>query len=303
MEETVIRNLRCLTTFVQVVDSGSLSAAARTIGLTLPMVSRDVAHLEDDLGVVLLQRTTRHLSVTDEGNAFYARARHIITELAEAEDEIRPSNTSVRGTVRLTLPTITVPFGLADSLTGLMTDNPELRVQIDITDDPSDLVGGGFDIGLYFGSPPESSHTVTYLTRAAALMAAAPAYVERKGLPTHPEELRHHECLRFVSDRTQTSWRLTGPNGQPSDWTVAGRLEITNSSGLASAMRAGLGIGITSSEMLKTATEQNELVRVLPDWTWAELPIYALIPAGRQTLPRVRLVLDWLREYSTTAFG
>jgi DNA-binding transcriptional LysR family regulator len=299
----MIRNLRSLVTYAQVVESGSFSAAARALGLTLPMVSRDIAQIEKELGAVLIQRTTRRLSVTDEGRAFYTRACRVIDELSAAADELRPADGVIRGTVRLLLPTITVPHGLAESLATLMAAHPELRLQITITDAPPNLVGGGFDMGLYFGFPADSGHVVKYLTRASAPMAASPNYIRRMGLVHHPRELRDHECLRFISDQPQSNWRLTGPDGSQSDWMVSGRLEMDHSSGLASAMRAGLGIGVTTPVVLAEAERQGELVRVLPDWTWSELPVYALMPSGRQRLPRVRVVLAWLQAYAVATFG
>jgi len=299
----MIKNLRALATYVQVVDAGSLSAASRVLGLTLPTVSRDVAHLEEELGAILLQRTTRRLSVTDEGRAFYVRARRVLDELAAATEEARPPDAVVRGTVRLVLPTVTLPYGFSAAVAALMESQPQLRLQIALDDQPIDLVAGGWDVAVSFGSPADATHIAKKLASVRPLMAAAPAYLERRGVPGHPSELVEHECLRFIGDRPQASWLLRGPDGQTSAWPVSGRLEIDNSAGLAGAMHAGLGIGVTSTSGLAAGAKTGALARVLPDWTWAEVPVYALLPAGRNRIPRVRVVLDWLEAWVSHAFA
>ena len=294
----MLRNMRSLSTYVQVVESGSLSAAARALAASLPMVSRDLAHLEETLGVVLLQRTTRRLSVTDEGAAFYRRARRIIDEWSAAVDDLRPAADAVHGTVRLIMPTVTLPNGLPQALGELMDLYPDLRLQIATTDQPVDLVGGGWDIGVFLGSPRDSTHVVRYLVRMPGPLAAAPAYVERRGLPAHPRELEQHECLRFLHDREQKQWTLMGPGGATQAWPVGGRLEMRSSGALAACLFAGLGIGPVLRGALPGAVERGELVHVLPEWAWEETPMYALVPQGRIAVPRVRAVLDWLTDYA-----
>lgn len=287
-------SIQALRVFVQVVDSGGLSAAGRVLGLAPTLVSRRIGRLEEELGVRLLQRTTRSLHVTDEGRDFYRRSRRILSELDAAMEEVGPVAGEVRGRVRAAVPTILAMIGLMPLTRELLAEHPGLELQLSFSDQPVDLVAGGWDIALVVGTPPDSTHLVRRVVRIAPRLAAAPEYLARAGIPQRPEDLSRHECLRFISDRPQDTWTLAHDNGDERTVPVHGRFESDNSVALGQAMRAGLGIGLCPQPLLSDDLEDGRVTLVLPEWSMGSFPMNLLIQAGRNRVPRVRLFADWL---------
>ncbi len=293
-------SIEALRVFVQVVDSGQLGAAGRILGLASTLVSRRIARLEEELGVQLLVRTTRSLRVTDEGEEFYRRCRRILAEVEDASEAVRPVVGEVRGTVRARLPTVAASPRLHASLRELLEANPRLNVQLSFSDQPVDLVAGGWDVAVLAGSPPDSTHIARRVARVRPCLAATPEYLARAGIPQRPEDLAAHECLRFISDRPQDTWTLTDQEGMEKEVPVHGRLESDNSAALRDAMLAGVGIGLVSTVEVAAAKDDGSLVHVLPDWTMAPFTLYSLTPAGRTGIPRIRRFTDWVSAYLTT---
>lgn len=295
-----LESIEALRVFVQVVDSGSLSAAGRVLGLAPTLVSRRIARLESELDVRLLQRTTRSLHVTDEGRAFYRRCRRILEELEVATEEVRPAVGKVHGRVRASLPTVLSSLGIMEAATELLERHRGLSLQLSFSDQPVDVVAGGWDVALHVGVPPDSTHLARRLTHLSPVLAATPEYLSRAGIPQRPEDLSEHECLRFISDRPQDTWTLVDAAGEERVVPVHGRFESDNSAALGDAMFAGLGIGIRPGAEVERAVEEGTLVRVLPRWQMVGFPLYLLIPAGRSGIPRIRLFADWLGEQVTS---
>jgi len=293
-------SIEALRVFVQVVDSGQLGAAGRILGLARTLVSRRIARLEDELGVQLLVRTTRSLRVTDEGEEFYRRCRRILAEVEDASQAVRTVVGEVRGTVRARLPTVMASPRLQASLRVLLESNPRLNVQLSFSDQPVDLVAGGWDIAVLAGPPPDSTHIARRVARMRPGLAATPEYLARAGIPQRPEDLAEHECLRFISDRPQDTWTLINDVGTEQEVPVHGRLESDNSAALRDAMLAGVGIGLVSSVEIASAVDEGRLVHVLPDWTMAPFTLYSLTPAGRTGIPRIRHFSEWIRAYLLT---
>ncbi|MEM7156241.1 MAG: LysR family transcriptional regulator [Myxococcota bacterium] len=292
-----LESIEALRVFVQVVDSEGLSAAGRVLGLAPTLVSRRISALEEDLGVRLLQRTTRRLHVTDEGRAFYRRCRRILVELETAAEEVRAVASDVGGTVRAVLPTVTASLGVMTAAAELLERHPGLALQLSFSDQPTDLVAGGWDVALHVGRPADSTHTARPLPPLAPVLAATPEYLARAGIPQQPEDLGEHECLRFISDRPQDTWTLISDQGREQVVPVHGRFECDNSAALGDAMLAGIGIGIRHAWDVERAVAEGRLVRVLPGWSLSAFPLFLLTPAGRNRIPRVRVFADWLANY------
>ena len=292
-----LESIEALRVFVQVVDSGGLSAAGRVLGLAPTLVSRRIARLEDDVGIRLLLRTTRTLHVTDEGREFYRRCRRILDDLDEAVRAASPVVGALRGRVRAVLPTVAAAIGIMPALSELLEQHPELVLQCSFSDQPVDMLAGGWDVALHAGSPKDSTHLVRRLKQVDAQLGATHDYLARAGIPQQPQDLSAHECLRFISDHPQDTWRLIDSDGREEVVPVFGRLESDNSSALRDAMHAGFGIGLTTGGELERGVAQGQLVRVLPEWTMGRLELYMLIPRGRSGVPRVRVFADWLEGF------
>ncbi|MCO4771109.1 MAG: LysR family transcriptional regulator [Deltaproteobacteria bacterium] len=286
-----------LRVFVRVVDSGSLTAAGRVLGLSPTLVSRRLRRLEADLGAKLLQRTTRSQHLTEEGRRLYPRARAILAQIDDAEDDVRARPGEPRGVVRAVLPTVTRSFDLMARIKELLARHPDVGLQLSFSDQPVDLVGGGWDVAVHIGPPPDSSHVVRRLARVRPRLAATPDYLAARGIPRTPQELTEHECLRFISDRPQDTWLLTHDDGSEVRVPVGGRLESDNSYALAEALVAGLGIGLVGEHMIHRPFADGLLQPVLPEWSMGAMTLYALVPSGRHRVPRVRAFVQWLMEF------
>jgi DNA-binding transcriptional LysR family regulator len=290
-----VERIEDLRTFGNVVDAGSLSSAARAMRLSTNAVSRRVMRLEQDLGVRLLHRTTRHLALTDEGRLFYERCRRVLAELDAAEQELRPAGDPIQGTVRVVLPPATVKPGFLEQLRELLDDHPRLGVQIEIANAGLEHLAHGVDLVLHVGPVPETTLVARRIATVAWLLAASPGYLERHGRPRRPADLARHRCLRFLGDRSQTEWRLLDRNGREVTAKVGGTFESDDSRVLADATYAGLGVGIRPRPEVEAAVATGRLEHVLPGYVFDRIVLHALLPAGRIRLPRVAALVELLR--------
>ena len=288
-----------LQLFKQIVDSGSLSAAARALGLGKNAVSRRLAELERRMGVVLLSRTTRSLSPTPEGLAVYDGAAAILREVSALEGRLgreRP----LSGQLRLLVPTLTLEVDLLVSLRRALEASPELRVHVDVADEAVDPVRGGYDAVLCVGPPPTSTPIARRLGTLTPVLATSEHYARRCGLPETPEALAEHECLLWIARTRQRTWTLIDEAGNEVTVPVGGRFESRDSRVLHRALVAGLGVGIRPSyELLpgsRTDSLGEVLVRVLPGHTLPAMPLSVLSPRGVHQLPRVRMLVDLLEQ-------
>ena len=289
--------------FVQAVDSKNLAAAARMLGLAPSIVSRRLARLERALGVRLLQRTTRSLSVTDEGRAFYRRCRNVLSELEAAEVEVEPTQSQVVGTVRALLPSSMVVHGIMEALDTLLEAHPRLTIQIRLSDRPADLHAGGWDVATHVGTPPDSTYISRRLCRLSPYLAATPAYLARHGIPKTPADLANYRCVRFGPDRNNDYWSIVDAEGMTHQVSIGGQIICEDIVACYSAMRAGLGIAAIPQLTLQRAKAEGTLVEVLPGSHTGEVTLYALMPAGRHLVPRTRVFVEWLATFMQNLFG
>lgn len=287
-----------LRTLVAIVDSGSLARAAVLLNVTPNAVSRRLAMLEERLGRRLVHRTTRHLSVTEDGQRFLSRCRHILDELEEAERELAGSG-AVRGTVAVGLHTDMVGPTLMHALRRGLEEHPQLRVRLRLSTTFLDPIRSGLDVAVHIGQPPDSSLVARPLGLLVWCLAAAPGYVEQRGMPGTPGELVEHECLRLRRDGPETHWKLRRGRGQYRRFAVGGRFETTDGYTLRAALYAGLGIGVRLRSEVEVGIRGGTLTRVLPDWQWASTPLFAMLPRGHSKSAGVRVLLDVLRTTTT----
>lgn len=284
-----------LRTFVGVVDAGSFTKAARLLRLSTNAVSHRVLSLEERLGVRLLTRTTRALSVTEEGQVLYERARRVVEELEAIEAEVGASSHAVRGLVRLVIPAQGIDTTFLAAVGALLEANPSLSVQLRVTSQAVDVVADRADLALWVGKPPASSLISRRLGTLSWALAATPNYLDQHGRPRRPEDLSKHRCLRFLSERAQDVWRLVDLRGRVVSVPVQGGFEADDSRVLGDAVYAGVGIGPRPDRELLGAIREGRLERVLPTHRFETLELFALMPRRSARLPRVTALVTALK--------
>lgn len=294
-------SLEELRTYAAIIEGGSLAAAATALGVSPNAISRRLGLLEAHVGRRLIHRTTRRMSVTDEGQRFHARCRRILDELEDAERELTGAD-GLGGTLRVAIHTDMVCPDLMLALSELLTGALGLRVQLRVGSRFIDPIAAGLDVAVHLGRPPPSSLISVPLGPLVWGLAAAPSYLLRHGTPRLPEQLVKHECLRVLRAPAETHWHLSRGAGRARRFAVGGRLEVTDAQALVEALHAGLGVGIRLSSAIDSGVRAGTLESVLPQWRWASTPIFALLPPGRSKLPGIRALLDVLRK-ATRSLG
>lgn len=289
-----IERLAELATFAAVVDAGSFTAAAKELSLSKPVVSKRVARLEDSLGLRLLNRTTRRLSMTEAGEALYARCRHILLEAEEAELALRPLASAPRGSLRLSAPMSFGVLHLAPALPEFLRRFPEIDIDMTLSDEQINLVEAGFDLAIRIGKLEDSSLRARKLGESKLLLCASPDYLKRRGEPRVPADLRGHDCLLYSYKRSGDRWHF-GKAGKQRQVTVSGPLRANNGDALCAACELGLGIALLPDFIVEKALRAHRLKPLLCDWTeLGHVDIHAVYPAGRNLSPKVRVFIDFL---------
>lgn len=276
--------------FVRVVENGSFTNAARTLSVPTSSVSRAVAALEEELGVLLLQRTTRKLVLTTGGAAFYERAREAIALFADAA-EAALDDKAPRGLVRVTAPTEMSAY-LARHLTEFRAQYPDIRIDAVLTSRFVDMLGEGVDIALRAGVIEDTSLIARKVTSSAAGLYASPEYLGRRGTPATLTELAQHDCVVRRSKGDKTTWDLEGPGGA-SRVVVHGSLIGDGLGFVMSAVVAGAGISLVPISRAKELEAEKLVVRVLPDYT-TQGADFSVVVTSRQIPQRVTLLRDYL---------
>lgn len=274
----MLKNLGDVRVFVQVVGSNGLSSAARVLGVPANTVSRTLTRLEADLGVRLLQRTTRSLSLTEEGRAFHEQALQLLAHVDEAESAVRRRSSGLSGLVRMSVRTTTVQFDLVPELTHLLEAHSTLRLQLVVTDDEVDLVSAGLDLALRVGALADSFLVSRHIGDVTFVMAATPGYLKHRGVPRTPADLAAHECVRALGARPQTTWTLKANGRDSVEAQVSGRFECNDVRAQAAAVYAGFGIGLRPAGEVRRAAREGTLRRVLPEWQLAPIPVRVVLP-------------------------
>lgn len=282
-----------MAVFARVVETKSFTEAARRLGMSKAAVSKQVSKLEERLGARLLNRTTRRLSLTEVGAAFYERCARIVAEAEDAELAVSRLNATPRGTLKIEAP---VNFGmqyLAPLLPPFMLKHPELRVEMSFNDSFIDLIEEGCDLAVRIGQLPDSSLVARKLAETKSVICAAPAYWDRHGRPSDPAALAMHDCFAYSYLATGNEWRLQGPGGAVAV-RVTGSLAANNGDVLRQAAVAGLGVVAMPVFMVCDDLRSGRLEPVLCDWEPATRGIYAVYPHNRHLSAKVRAFIDHL---------
>jgi len=289
-------NLNDLHLFVQAVDSGSFTAAARHLGIPKSTVSKRVAELEGRLGVRLIQRTSRSFALTELGREFFQHAQASIIEAEMAEGIVRRHLAEPAGSVRLTASVPTAQFTLTEHLPALAARYPKLRLSVHVTDRFVDIVQEGFDIALrsHRGPLPDSALVQRKLASHPFLILASPDYISKHGQPRRPEELAEHATI--MTSLTENQWRLYTDHGDEALVSLQSVMAADEPYVLMETAAAGLGITCLPTSVCRKALADGRLVRVLPEWTAGSIETTILMPHRRGQLPAVRAVVDFLAE-------
>lgn len=286
-------DLSQVTTFVQVVEAGSFTAAARALGLPKSSVSRAVAKLEQHLGVLLLQRTTRSLALTEAGRIYLARAREALQLLSDARHAVSESELEPRGVVRVTAASDPTGRFLAQPIARFLQKYPQIHVEVILTPRRVDLIEEGVDLAIRAGKVDDASLAGKRIDTVALRLYAAPSYLEARGTPRRLKDLAQHNCLLYRAVRGSQRWTLMGKAG-PERVNVRGPVSADDLPLLLHFAIAGLGIALLPSTVADPALASGELVRVLPAYEQPGGAIHVLHPAGRHLPQRVRLLRDFL---------
>lgn len=284
-----------LEVFAAVVDAGGFSAAAVALGTTATATSRRVKALEERLGVRLLNRTTRRISLTEAGQIYYAQVRRLLADLRETEEQLSQIANELRGALRITAP---MSFGvrrLAPLVARFVKQHPQVEIELQLDDRMVDIVDEGLDLALRIGYPRDSSLIMRRIATIPRYVCASPAYLAARGLPEQPLDLLQHNCLHYNNLRTREEWTLTGPEGAD-PVAVHGNFCSNNGSVLCAAAVQGLGIALLPEFIVAADLAAGRLQRVLQGHEPPPFGLYGLYPSRQFVPAKIKLFLDFLGE-------
>jgi DNA-binding transcriptional LysR family regulator len=287
------RRLDDLALFAQVVEAGSFSAAARHLGLSKSAVSKRLGRLEERLGVRLLHRTTRRLSLSEAGRTLYEHAHQAVAAAQAGEEAVARLQERPRGVLTVNAPVSFGSLHLAPVISRFLAAYPEVSVDMTVDDRVLDLVESGFDVAVRIAELPESSLIARRLAPARHVVCAAPSYLERWGEPRTPADLAQHNCLTYAYSRHGPEWPFDGPGG-PESVRVGGNLQVNHGDGLRTAAVAGLGVALLPTFIVGDDLRAGRLRPLLPGHRTRELSIYAVYPERRHLPAKVRAFVDFL---------
>ncbi len=284
-----------MISFVAVVEAGSFVRAAESTGLSKAAVSRHVGELEKRLGVRLLQRTTRRLSLTEEGGMFFARAKELLESIDEAESEITRRAGEARGLIRVNAPLTFGALHLAPLWGPFIDANPKVSLDISLSDRVVDVVDEGYDLAIRISRIPDSTLVTRKLASTRMVLCASPDYLEKHGTPAHPGDLADHAVISYTYWSTRDEWHFTGPDG---DTTVRIRARIHTNNG-DTCRRAALahhGIILQPDFIIGHDLRRGDLVELMPDFRSIEVGIHAVYPSRAHLPLKTRRLIDFLAD-------
>ena len=280
--------------FVTVVETGSLTQAAERLGIAVSAVSRRLKDLELRLGAPLIQRSTRRMYLNETGQRFFNRCRTILDELEAAQEEVQNTGSILSGVLRLNAP---LSFGIthiAPLITDFMKENPEVRVDIDLSDKRIDLIAEGFDLAIRIGTLQDCSLIAKKISTARQMPCASPDFIAKHGPIDTAEDLGDVPGLVYTNSRTPSDWAYVTPEGKAGTVHVSQRLSATNGDVLRDAAIAGLGVVNLPTFLLFEAINDGTLVPLMADHDWSELDIFAVYPKTTILPRRTRAFVDFM---------
>jgi DNA-binding transcriptional LysR family regulator len=286
-------NLNDILVFMAVVDEGSFVAGGQAMGLTRSAAGKALNRLEDRLGVRLLNRTTRALSLTDEGRVFYDRGLQILAAVDDAEASVAGRHGTPRGVLRLTVPDAFGRLVVLPLLRKYLKAWPDIQVEVNLTDRQADIVEEGFDLAVRIGeASPDTRLVSRVVAKYKAVLCASPSYIAERGEPLDADELAAHDCLFFTSRNRRQSWRFLGDDGVRVKAQGRSRLRLDSGEAIRNAAVAGLGIAFLPDFLVAEDLAAGRLQQVLADLDAGDVKIVTIYPTRRLLEPRVRRFID-----------
>jgi len=284
-----------MRTFVRVMDAGSLSAAADRMDVAKSAVSRRLTDLEAHLGVQLLYRTTRQISLTDAGALYLDQCRRILSHVEEAEQSVSGAQSELKGRLKVAAPLSSGTLHLAHIINGFLALYPNIDFDLDLNDRFVNLVEEGLDLAIRVGRLEDSTLIARRLATIRLVVVASPAYVQQHGEPESPADLIHHQSLVYSNVPDSAQWRFADDTlFKSNQLRMPVRMRANNGEFLMHGLRAGMGIAVMPTFICYRELESGELIRLLPDYPLAEDALYALYPAQRYLPRRARVFIDTL---------
>jgi DNA-binding transcriptional LysR family regulator len=289
-----------VTVLIAVVEAGTVARAAEALGLSPSGVSRALSRLEQRVGARLLARTTRSLSLTDEGRRFYEQVGPHLAGIEEAAIEASGSTNKVRGRLRVNIDPYFSRVILSGHLAAFLTRYPDISVELIMRDSVGDLVADGFDLAVRFGEPPVGSFVARKLIETRVLTVASPSYIKANGRPRHPRDVEEHDCIDFYD----------AAHARPYEWEVRrkqeviplrvkARLLVSDSGTLVGACEAGAGIAQILELGCRHLLDNGRLVELFPEWSDERFPLYAIYPSRLHRAAKVRTFIEFCMEVVT----
>lgn len=283
-----------LTAFVTVADRRGFAAAARALDVSPPVITRAVAALERHLGVTLFHRSTRAVSLTDEGAAFLDRARRILTDLREAEQVVMGGRSAPRGQLYITAPVMFGRMHVLPAVSALLAKHDGLTARMMLLDRNVRIIEEGIDVAVRIGALADSALRVVAIGSVQQTVVASPAYLADRGIPVSPGDLKGHSCIVGSGVRVGNAWPFGGKDAAPIE--VAPRLTVNTVDAAIEAAESGLGLANVLSYQSADAIAAGRLVQVLANHAPPPMPVNLLYDAGRAAMPSVRAFIDAMRE-------
>ena len=283
-----------MSVFAKVVELGNFARAAERLELSTSAVSRQVADLEARLQTRLLNRTTRKLSLTEGGHAFYERCVQVLVDLEEAEQAAAQTSLVPRGTIKLTCGQSFGLLYLAPAMAEFLERDPEVKFDVSLSDRVVDLVEEGFDLGVRIGALGPANLIARKLGETKLIACASRAYLEKHGTPRVPEDLGKHNCVTYAYVPDSNVWRFRDPEGVEQTVTVSGNLHANNGDLLTQAAVNGIGIVYEPDFIVGPALAARQVVRLLEGWEPAPLGIYAVYASRKHLSAKVRAFVDFM---------
>lgn len=286
--------------FIDVVEAEGFSAAARKVGRSKALLSKYVRELEDDLGALLLNRTTRQFSLTEAGHTYYRTASDILKEIDNLADLVREGATDLKGRIRVSAPRTFADAAIGRSLIDFAAAHPDISLEVISDDRFVDLVEEGYDVAIRITKLEDSGLIARKLSAFSLIPCASPEFIEKHGPITHPSQLSGVPCIIDTNGRFLNNWRFDGPDGSTIAVTVHGRLEVNSPLTAMRAAEAGLGIAVLPDFIFRERQPSGTLVPILEDYLSKDRGIYAIYPHRRYLPAKVRAFVDYLTQWFKT---
>jgi len=288
-----LNKLREIECFIAVAELGSFVKAADALGISKAAVSRTVLELEARLGSRLMQRTTRRLSLTEAGTLYLERCKQIVAALEEADDLLSAGAAKPTGLLRINAPLTFGVLHLAPLWPMFMEQHEDVALDITLSDRIVDIIDEGYDLAIRIARLSDSSLVHRKLTSTSLHVCASPAYLDKHGTPSHPQDLAQHQTISYSYNQSKDEWQFGGPEG-PVSVRINSRMHVNNGDSCVQAALGGIGITRQPTFMIDQYLRSGQLVPVLTDYTSPELGIYAVYPSRAHLPAKVRAMLDFL---------